>query len=341
MTLSPLPLYIDSTMLTAFRSCPRKFYLEFCRGLRSGDGVSIDLHCGGCLAHALETVYNLIHLDGMSFERAMTLASVQFEIDWGDVEPTWRYSTAKGKEHLKVYSSPKTKERTWEVIEEFFKLFPPVFDHIQPLFIANAPTVEFTFAIPLTQETLGYPVPLHPSGDPFLYSGRIDFLGRYGKTILPLDHKTGKYQDEHWTEKWDMRSQFIGYVWACEQLGLPVRGNYAVRGIIIQKEQCSFPEAIKSIPHARTERWKGQLVRDLHRLVDCWKSGYFDYDFGETCTSYGLCQYFHACRAEDEELWLKDMKPRFWNPLAKNPVAETPPEEYKPILPHIDRKSVV
>ena len=329
--LAPLPLYLDSTMLTAFRSCPRKFYLEFCRGLR-GEGISIDLHCGGCVAHCFETVYNAFHLHGATEEKALKLGLVQFDLDWGDVEPKSRIGV-KGQ---KIYSSPKTKERTWEVIEAYFRQWPPSTDHVQPLFIAGQPTVEFTFAIPLTEQTLGYPVPLHPSGDPFLYSGRIDFLGRYGSIILPLDHKTGKYQDEHWAEKWDMRNQFIGYVWACEQLGLPVRGTYAVRGIIIQMTQHHLPEAIKFIPSGRMERWKGQLARDVHRLVDCHASGYFDYDFGETCTSYGLCQYFHACRADDEELWLKDFKPRFWNPLAKNPIAEPPPEQYHPITPHLE-----
>jgi hypothetical protein len=332
MSLAPLPLYLDSTMLSAFRSCPQKFYLEFVRGLR-GEGTSIDLHCGSCVAHCFETVYNAIHIDGLSAEKAMQLGMVQFDLDWGDVEPR---TVRIKKDGTPQFASPKTKERTWEVIEAYFAQWPPLFDHIQPLFIAGTPTVEFTFAIPLTKETLGYEVPLHPSGDPFLYSGRIDFLGRWGKTILPLDHKTGSRMDPSWTEKWDLRSQFLGYVWACEQLGIPCQRHFAVRGIIIQTTEFHLPEAIKTYPLALLDRWKGQVARDVHRLVDCHNSGYFDYNFGETCTSYGLCQFFHACRSDDPELWLKDFKPRFWNPLAKDPTAKPPPEEYTPILPHFE-----
>ena len=46
-SLTPiLPGYIDATMTTCFRSCPRKFYDEFVLGLRP-PGLSIDLHAGG------------------------------------------------------------------------------------------------------------------------------------------------------------------------------------------------------------------------------------------------------------------------------------------------------
>jgi hypothetical protein len=330
--MSPkLPIYLDNTMRTVFVRCPRKFYNEFCLGL-AGAGTSIDLHAGACIAHCFETVYNLVHMNGMSFESAIKRGEAQFTIDWGDVEPEWRWSKRNPNE--KIYSSPKTRERCWEAILNYFHVYPPRFDHIQPLRSADKATVEFTFAIPLTEQTLGYPVPLHPSGEPFLYCGRFDFLGKYNnRIILPLDHKTAKYADENWTEKWDLRSQFLGYVWACEHIGLDVQKHFAVRGIIIQKTQLQQLEAIKTYPRELVDRWRGQLSRDIHRLVDCWNSGYFDYDLAEACTDYGLCQYFHACRAPDPNLWLKDMQPRYWNPLAKNPIAEPVPEHPTPVIP--------
>ncbi len=326
-----LPLYFDNTMRVIFVRCPRKFYNEFCLGLQMPGGVSIDLHAGGCIAHCFETVYNLFHMHSMTAEAAIKRGFAQFEMDWGDVEPSFYFSKKTGE---KIYNSPKTKERCWDAVEDYFRVYPPGHDHIQPMRLANKATIEFTFAIPLTEQTLGFPVPLHPSGDPFLYCGRLDFLGKYnGKLLLPLDHKTAKYADQNWTEKWDLRSQFLGYVWACEHIGLDIQQHFAVRGIIIQKTQLTQLEAIKSYPRELVDRWRGQLARDLHRLVDCWNSKYFDYDFADACTDYGLCQYFHACRAARPEVWLKDFVPRYWNPLAKNPVEEPVPDHFQPIIP--------
>lgn len=51
-----LPLNVDSTMMSCFRSCPQKFFREFVQGYRPA-GISIDLHAGGAFALALEEVY--------------------------------------------------------------------------------------------------------------------------------------------------------------------------------------------------------------------------------------------------------------------------------------------
>jgi hypothetical protein len=60
MTAAPIiPLNVDSTMLTCFRSCPQKFLLEFCHGFRP-PAISIDLHAGGCFATSLEAFYRAI-----------------------------------------------------------------------------------------------------------------------------------------------------------------------------------------------------------------------------------------------------------------------------------------
>jgi len=315
--LSPeLPLYIDSTMLTCFRSCPRKFFNEFCLGLR-GEGMSLDLHCGACVATALETMYINIHELGHSFSDSLLRAEEAFLFQWGDVEPR----TRPGK-NGPIAISAKSRERTWEILLHYFAKWPPHTDHIQPMFNLGKPSVEFTFALPLTHDTTGYDFPLHPSGQPFLYSGRFDMLGLYNSQPVIKDEKTmGKTPPANWSETFDLRNQFIGYVWACRHLGIPVIG-VVVRGISILKEEYHLVEILKSAyTSILLDRWKHQLARDLFRLVDCWNTSYFDFDFGDTCTSYGMCQYFHSCRADEPETWLKDFTVRHWNPLAKNPIA--------------------
>lgn len=306
-SLTPiLPAYIDSTMMTAFRSCPRKFYNEFILGLRP-PGISIDLHAGGAFAHALEIVRKEIYVNQRDINEALIRANAAFEIYWGDfVIP----------EHKKTNKRP---DRVWAAVESYFSTYVPSVDHIQPYFVNGHPTFEFTFAIPL--ELPGFP--LHPvSNEPFLYSGRFDMLGEYmGLPIVEDDKTSGAGHYANWSEKWDLRSQFIGYTWACQQLGLAV-DSVAVRGVGIQMTQIAHAEAIKPYSNHVRSLWLEQLRRDLHRLVKCWNEGYFDYDFGDACTSFSNCMFLQPCQSPDPEPWLKTFDVRRWNPTQQDPTKE-------------------
>lgn len=306
-TLTPiLPPFIDSTMMSLFRSCPRKFYYEFILGLRP-PGRSIDLHAGGVFAHCLEVVRKEIYINGRTLPEAILRANAAFEIAWGDfVIP----------EHKKTNKRP---DRVWAAVESYFETYVPQFDHIQPYYVGGKPTFEFTFAIPL--DLPGFP--LHPvSGEPFLYAGRFDLLGEYlGLPIVEDDKTSGTGHYANWSEKWDLRSQFIGYTWACQQLGIPVN-DVAVRGVGIQITQIAHAEAIKPYSNALRARWLEQLRRDLIRLATSWNEGYFDYNLGESCTDFGNCIFTQPCQSPEPEPWLKTFEVKRWNPTAKNPVEE-------------------
>lgn len=305
MNFNPIfPLNVDSTMVSAFRSCPRKFFNEFILGLRP-PGMSVDLHAGGCFATAIESVRKLIHVHGISFDEAMLRTRMAFEIAWGNVQ-------------VPDKKANKGPDRVWVAVEEYFKSFPPLTDHIQPFIKPDGtPTIEFTFAIPLDTED-GFPA--HPvSGEPILYSGRLDLLGHMRGLMVAEDDKTGStgfYAG--WSEKWDLRSQFIGYTWALQQLGYPCE-NIAVRGIGILKEKIHIAEVIKPYSNFLRERWYTQLRRDLNRMVKCWNEGYWDYDLGEACVAYGNCIFNQACQSPNEEMWLGNFEVRRWNPLNADP----------------------
>lgn len=304
-----LPPYVDSTMMSAFRSCPRKFYNEFILGLRP-PGISIDLHAGGAFAHALEVVRKEFFINNRSLPDCLIRANAAFEIYWGDFTIP---------DHKKTNKRP---DRVWAAVESYFATYHPEFDHIQPYFVAGAPTFEFTFAIPL--DLPGFP--LHPvSGEPFIYSGRFDMLGQYmGLPIIEDDKTSGSGHYSNWSEKWDLRSQFIGYTWACRELGLDV-SSVAVRGVGIQIRDIAHAEAIKPYSDHLRSIWLKQLGRDLNRLVQCWNEGFFDYDFGESCTQYGNCIFMQPCQSLDPEPWLKTFDVRRWNPTLKDPTSEQVP----------------
>lgn len=302
-----LPAYIDSTMMSAFRSCPRKFFNEFILGLRP-PGISVDLHAGGVFARSLEVFRNEIHINNRSIDEALLRANAAFEIAWGDFQiPEFKKTN-------------KRPDRVWAAVESYVNTYPPRTDHIQPYFADGKPTFEFTFAIPLDGSFDGKSWPLHPvTNEPFLYSGRFDMLGEYvGQPVVEDDKTSGSGHYANWTEKWDLRSQFIGYTWACRQLGIDV-DTVIVRGVGIQMTQIAHAEAVKPYSDHLRALWLEQLRRDLWRLVNMWNEGYWDYNLGESCTDFGNCIFIQPCQSLTPDPWLKTFAERRWNPLHQDP----------------------
>lgn len=323
MTALPsLPLHIDSTMISCFRSCPQKFLLEFVYGYRP-PGISIDLHAGACFASALENTYRRIWESGDDLPSALLNTQAKFFQQWGDfIIPEFKRTA-------------KTSDRMWEAVEDYFRTYPPKTDHVQPYFGSDGkPTFEYTFAIPLEPIWDGHPddeagnafdegcFPRHPSGEPFMYCGRFDMLGSYaGRPCVRDEKTTGSSIGSAWAEQWDLRSQFIGYVWACQQAGMEL-DTVVVRGIAIQKTQLVHAEAIKQYSAFKVSRWYEQLRRDLWRLRRAYDEGYFDFNLADACSSYGGCMFRNVCQSPNFESWTSDFAVRHWNPLVKNPIEE-------------------
>jgi len=311
-----LPLHIDSTMTVCARSCFRKFYNEFVLGLRP-PGLSIDLHAGACFATALEETYRGHWHMGLSLEKALERAQAAFFTQWGDfIIPEFKKTS-------------KTADRMWQAVSNpegdsnnrgYFDVYPPQTDEILPYFAADGrPTLEYTFAIPL--EPIGPEgFPEHPSGGPFIYCGRFDKLGQYQGRPIVCDEKTsGRTAGVDWARTWQLRNQFMGYVWACRICGIPV-DSVAVRGISILKEKIGHAESIQHYSQFMLDRWHEQLRRDLWRIRRAWDENYWDYNFGDTCTTYGNCIFMDACSSAQPNNWLNTLEVRRWNPLVKNPV---------------------
>lgn len=327
-----LPIYIDSTMISCFRSCPQKFYKEFILGLRPA-ALSIDLHAGACFASGLESFYEATHWHGKSFSEALAIAYKHYLAQWGDFIP--------------MKDTPKTRDNVWLAIEDYLNHYPPKTDIVQPYRKADGtPTMEFTFAIPLepceeaTIEHIDanttyrnfdpayystdthHPFPVHPvTREPFLYSGRFDMLGEMNKRVVWRDEKTTTSISSNWSNQWNLRSQFSGYTWALQHEGFETDTG-VIRGIGILKTKFHQVEAIKQYNKQNVARWHDQLRRDLWRLVRMWQEGYWDFNLAESCTAYGGCPFNDLCNSPNEANWYSQYVVRRWNPTQKNPIAE-------------------
>ena len=303
-----LPQYIDSTMLSAFRSCHQKFFREYGEGLRP-DETSVDLHFGAVFSATLERIYHEIFVNGLDTDSALARGYATATSEWGD------FIIRKDK-------SPKTFENLWSAIELYIATYPPRTDSVQPFFTEGSPSFEFSFAIPL--DFPGFPK--HPvSGDPFIYVGRFDMFGKHRTLGVPVvrDEKTASRLESNWAEKWNLRSQFLGYCWALQHNGIPCN-TVIIRGVIVTLTLVRQVEAIKKYPQFLIDRWFTQLGRDLNEIVKCHSTGYWDYNLGESCIAYSHCPFMTLCESPHPENWLSSYNTRRWNPLARNPVSALP-----------------
>lgn len=300
----PFPHAVDSTMLHSARGCPQQFYLSYVRRIRA-KGTNTHFVCGGAFAKALEAARKLYYDHTrlgvptvLASEKAMEQGLLVLIQEYGDHEPGEK-------------NKNKNLENTARAYVSYLDKWPLHSDYIELATIGDKPAAEFTFAI----ET---PV-LHPeTGHPIMYVGRLDWIGKYGSVLLAMDEKTTRYFKSEWASDWVLRAQFTGYVYACRQYNIPVSG-YGIRGTALKMTEIEHQEAIITIPDWRLHRWWLQTIRDLERMVNCWKQDYFDFNLGDACTSYNGCPFTQLCKVQDPETWIEagDYEENTWSPLMK------------------------
>lgn len=289
-----LPIYFDSTMNAALHSCPKKFYWNYILN-KVPLGESIHLVAGGAYAAALHEARTVQFTTEkrLSTDELMTAALPAFLAAWGS------YQAPEGH--------TKSQHNMLYALEQYFERYHPSEDVIQPLSLDNGkPATEFSFAIPMPIK--------HPSGEPFLYCGRFDMLGTYADRITVLDDKTTGYFTQNWEKQWLMRGQFLGYVWACQQLGYKT-SDCLVRGCAIQKTQIKFLDCPITFPQHIIDRWHADLLKTLNQLVLHHQNDDWPYDFNEACSSYGGCPYMDLCVVGDPLKFMNNYQDRTWSPI--------------------------
>ena len=318
------PLSIDSTMLSAFDSCPHKFFVEFILK-RAPTGKSPHLHAGGALAAAVETVRNCIYTDGLSLEQSLAKAWLVYTKYWGMYEPP--------------EDIDKTYINMFAAVIEYFYHWNPLEDTIQPHIKPDGkPAVEFTFGLPVNVNN-------PDTGDPILYSGRYDMLGEYhpSRLLSIVDDKTTKNFSYLWSRQWDMRGQFHGYIRASQEYGYNCE-HYTVRGIAIQKTQFKFQEhGPIRIPKWKLNEWyenaiwkiklmvhmysamKDAMIKAEGKGIDPMSVAHTAWakSFGDACSSYAGCQYKSLCMEQNQHKYYSEMQERLWDPMAKNPTEKS------------------
>jgi hypothetical protein len=151
----------------------------------------------------------------------------------------------------------------------------------------------------------------------------------YGGVYI-YDEKTTSSLGPTWAKQWEMRSQFTGYAWAAKQFGIPASG-ICVRGVSILKTKYDTQQALTYRGEHEISRWEDQTCRDIERMIQNWKDGYWDYNLDHACSEYGGCSFVSVCKSADPESWLPMyFAPRVWDPLARQEITVA---EYEARLP--------
>lgn len=291
----PFPPVIDNTMRGTFVACPMKFKQSFIDNLMP-NAPSIHLHAGGALASALDVTRKAYYGGHADSDQALALGASELLRFWGDFP----------HEH-----ESKSLDRMLIAFDDYFREYPLALDSIKPLIQDGKPATEFSFALPLNIDN-------PDTGEPLIYSGRFDMLGLYQDALFVVDEKTTSQLGQSWQQQWDLKSQFTGYCAAAKSYGYPVVGA-VIRGIGLLKSGTTFAQVIEYRPDWQIERWYEQLHRDIHRMIQCYNSGVWDYALDEACATYGGCAFRRLCLSQHPADWIEGYYiPRNWNPLEKH-----------------------
>ena len=295
----PFPSVIDSSMIAAFRSCPRKCEMEFIQHWKPRS-PSVHLHAGGAFARGLEVARRAYYIDGTPEQDAIALGLAALLEAYGDFEcPP---------------DSAKSLTRTAGAFEYYFTMYPLSADKAVPVSLPGGiHGIEFNFIEPLDVA--------HPeTGEPLLYSGRFDMLTNYCGQLFGEDDKTTSQLGASWPRQWDLRSQFTGYCWGARRVGLEVAG-FLVRGISILKTKYETMQALTYRPQWMIDEWYEQLcTRDLPSMIQMWESGRFGASLDHACAEYGGCGFRQVCLAEPSSrlAWLEGgFERRQWDPVTR------------------------
>ena len=290
------PHTFDSTMLAAFASCPQKMFRTYVEHWKP-KAESVHLVAGGAFAKGIEVARKAFYEQGQSKEEAEALGLAALIFAYGDFEcPA---------------DSAKSLERTVGALEFYYASYPFGECGLTPIkFPDGRWAIEFSFAEPLD---IAHPV----TGDPILYTGRLDCIGEFAGGIYGVDEKTASSLGASWSKQWEMRSQFTGYQWAANRAGVNMQGSL-VRGVSILKTKYDTQQAITYRSPYEVERWYKQTIRNIQRAISMWKEGYWDYDLNGACAEYGGCNMVSICKSADPENWLPMyFDKRVWDPLAR------------------------
>lgn len=237
--------FVDNTRASAYKECPRKYFLRHEKGWRS-EGTAAALVFGSAWHEAMDAVWGLISKKHPP-ERVIKAAMVAFEEKWVEEGmPAWDDMDIDATQQLEPRTPGVAAEMIYNYVHERYRFISEEIELI---------AIEQPFAV-----DVGIPG--------MLYVGRLDKVFRTlsdGK-IHVGEHKTttaykkdGGFRND-WLDSWSPNSQIDGYLHAAHMLyGDDVKDAW-VDGALVHKH---VHDKFKFIPvnrqFAMLEEWHNDL----------------------------------------------------------------------------------
>lgn len=297
----------DSTSLTAFVTCPRKYFYSVLQGWTS-ELKSAHLVFGGHYATALEH-FHKFRAQGIEYDDA--LRAVVREALYN----TWTHDIAENGDPIPGTGAPQdwlhnTKTRDTLIRSIVWYLEHYKDDAMQTVILSDGrAAVEYSFSIELSDE--------------YLYCGHIDRLVTYGDNadIYVQDQKTsGSTITPRYFDGYSPDYQMTGYTWAGQ-----IIFNMPVKGVVIDAAQIAVGfTAFSRQPVTRSERqleeFRHEALHYIKQAKACHESGYYPMN-RTACGNYGGCEFRRICSAvpgvRDNLLQGGFVKRDRWDPLQR------------------------
>lgn len=294
----PFPEVLDSSILAVYKSCARKFYLEYIANWKN-KSPSVHLHAGGAFAAGMEATRTAFHVNHWTSGEAIQAGLDKLAEFYGDFDcPP---------------DSAKSLIRMLGAFEYYFDYYP-LEGSAPPITLPGGKrAIEFNFAEPL-------PI-LHPeTGNPILYCGRMDAINDFAGGNYICDEKTTSSLGPTWSRQWDLRAQFTGYAWGCGKAGIHIDGAI-VRGVSILKTKYETQQAISYRHEWQINQWYSELLDWIEDMIRDWKRNQYRHNLDSACNDWGGCAFRDVCRSQDEGPWLATaFERRFWSPLTRTEI---------------------
>ena len=300
----------DSTSLSLFTTCPRKYYYRMIEGWVPRR-KSVHLLFGGWYASALERFAKLL-AKGMDRDRA--LEDTIHEV----LRATWEPGYASPADAATHTNPDWTKGRPWQSAdnnktrENLIRTIIWYVDHFKD---ENCTTVILSDGTPAVE--LSFKIDI---GNNLLWCGHLDRLVDLGGDYFIMDQKTtGNTITARFWDQWHTDSQMSGYTFAGK-----IIYNMPVKGVIIDAAQIMVggTRYERGFTH-RTDDQLNEWLNDAKHYISLART-YFQEKFWpmnrSSCGNYGGCEYRTVC-GHSPQVRANFLKGDFtqdesrWNPL--------------------------
>jgi hypothetical protein len=282
----------DNSSLALFKDCPRKYYYAIIEGWRPSR-PSIVLDFGTAMHSSLEC-FDIAIADGKSHDEALALA-VRHALK---LSHKWSF-----EDNIR---NPYTLLRAIIWYADQYKNDP-----IETVKLPNGkPALELSFRFELDIKT--------PSGEPYLYCGHIDKIGKFNGAIYAIDRKTttSALTDTYFA-RYNPNGQISGYSVAAQILRSEPSHGFIIDAIQLGVNFCRSQRYIVTRTQEQLEEWLHNTIEWIKRIEAAAVTKSWPMN-EESCTKYGSCQFREVCSKTPSirDNWLATYFVRDrWNPL--------------------------